>query len=697
FGASLEPEALADFVKTLDQGHLLEREETKSKHRPRKRRRIQGNVFYLIFNVCDPNRLFDRLIGKVRCFFTPWFVALSAATIFTAFCVMVFNWDAFKHDLPRLYAFATIPAVWAIILLVTTAHEFAHGLTCKRFGGEVHELGFLLLLLQPCLYCNVSDAWLFPQKSKRLWVSFAGPYFELFLWALAALAWRLTESDTWLNYVALAVTATSGVKTLLNFNPLIKMDGYYLLSDGIGIHNLRRRSYAYIGAGIKRLFGVKTPVEATPREKRIFLVYGLIASSFSFCALGYMVWVLSSFLVERNQGLKALFMVLFLIVAKIRRRLLRLFPQESKVWFKALKKAFVALKRPAMVLSTLAAASAVAFYVEMELKVTGSFRVLPLHNADVRAEVEGIVEQVFVDEGDGVRAGDLIARLSDRDNLAELRKTEAAMDEARAKLRLLVAGPRPEEIEVAKADVARATEAVPFAISRLERDKRLYDEKLVSKQEVEDSEANLAAKNGELAAAKTKLEVLRAGSRQEDIDATQAEIARLETQRRYLEEQIRLVRIVSPASGTVATPSRQLKEMARHLVKKGDLIAKVFEMKTIEAETPVSEKEIADVKAGQTVALKVRAYPDLTFYGQVISIATTTTQTSSEGKEASSIAAEEFSGKTVLVTTRIDNGALLLKPGMTGSAKILCGRHRIIDLIARRIARTFKVEFWSWW
>src|SRR5207249_6099336 len=109
-----------------------------------------------------------------------------------------------KRDLRRLYAFATIPAVWAIILLVTTAHEFAHGLTCKRFGGEVHELGFLLLLLQPCLYCNVSDAWLFPQKSKRLWVSFAGPYFELFLWALAALAWRLTESDTWLNYVALA-------------------------------------------------------------------------------------------------------------------------------------------------------------------------------------------------------------------------------------------------------------------------------------------------------------------------------------------------------------------------------------------------------------------------------------------------------------------------------------------------------------
>src|SRR6185312_13877521 len=320
-----------------------------------KRRRLQGNVFYLMFRVCDPDHLFDWLVGKVRFLFTWTFMALSAATILAAACVIVFNWGEFKQDLPRLYQWGAIPTVWAIILLVTVAHEFGHGLTCKHFGGEVHELGFLLLLLQPCLYCNVSDSWLFPEKSKRLWVSFAGPYFELFLWALAVLIWRLTDSGTWINFVALAVTATSGVKALLNFNPLIKMDGYYLLSDWLGIHNLRRRSYACIGAGIKRLFGIKTPVDATPREKRIFLIYGLTASTFSFCALGYMVWVLAGFLEERNQGLNALFMVLFLIVAKIRRRLLRLFPEESKTWFKAIRRAFARMKRPAAALTLLAA------------------------------------------------------------------------------------------------------------------------------------------------------------------------------------------------------------------------------------------------------------------------------------------------------------------------------------------------------
>jgi multidrug resistance efflux pump len=697
FGATLEPDVLTGFVERLDKNRLLETERTRAKQRTGKRRRIRGNLFYLMFRVCDPDELFNRLVGKIRFCFTPYFIVLSAALIASAFGVMVFNWEGFARDLPRLYHVGAIPMVWLIILLVTTAHEFGHGLTCKHFGGGVHEMGFLLLLLQPCMYCNVSDAWLFPEKSKRLWVSFAGPYFELFLWALAALTWRLTEPDTWLNLVALAVTATSGIKTLLNFNPLLKMDGYYLLSDAIGIHNLRRRSYAYVGAGIKRLFGTRSPVDGTPAERRMFLLYGLVAASFSVCFLGYMLVKLADFLLERRQGLSALLLVLFLIVGKVRRRLLRLFPQESKGWFKALKKPFAAMRRPLIACSLLAAAWAMAFLVRMELKVAGSFKVLPLHNADVRAEVEGIVEEVDVDEGNVVHAGDLIARLSDRDNFAELRKTEADIAASRAKLRLLEAGARPEELDVARAAVARAEDSLKFARSRLERDKALFEQNLLARKDFETTQEQAATAESDLAEAKSKLAVLLAGSRPEEIDGTKAEIARLEAQRRYLEGQIKLARVVSPASGVVATPTRQLKEMTHQLVKKGDLIAKVFEMSIIEAETPVAEKEIADVKPGQTVALKVRAYPDMTFYGRVTSIATATAEAGLETKETSAAANQEFAGKTIRVTTRIDNSSMLLKPGMTGTAKILCGQRRLIDLVTRRIARTFKVEFWSWW
>src|SRR5207247_1886480 len=81
-----------------------------------------------------------------------------------------------------------------------------------------------------CFYCNVSDAWLLPEKSKRLWVTLAGPYVELVLWAIAVLTWRFTGADTWLSAMALVVVVTSGVRLVFNLNPLIRLDGYYLLS-----------------------------------------------------------------------------------------------------------------------------------------------------------------------------------------------------------------------------------------------------------------------------------------------------------------------------------------------------------------------------------------------------------------------------------------------------------------------------------
>src|SRR5262249_25651903 len=157
-------------------------------------------------------------------------------------------------------------------------HEFAHALTCKHFGGEVHEMGFMMMYLQPAFYCNVSDAWLFPEKSKRLWVDFAGPYFELFLWALATLTWRLTDGDTGIHHAALVLVAITGLRTFLNFNPLIKLDGYYLLSDYLGMPNLRKRSFAYVGGLLRRIGGRKpSAVEVSARERRIFLLYGTTA------------------------------------------------------------------------------------------------------------------------------------------------------------------------------------------------------------------------------------------------------------------------------------------------------------------------------------------------------------------------------------------------------------------------------------
>ena len=318
------------------------------------------------------------------------------------------------------------------------------------------------------------------------------------------------------------------------------------------------------------------------------------------------------------------------------------------------------------------------FHGHMELRISGPVVVLPIDNTDVRAAVEGIIDRIYVDEGDEVKAGDLIARLSDKDLRAALNQTEAEIRETGARLQMLEAGPTAYEIEVAKATVGKAEDRVKYAQNRQVRLQNLLKENLRSRNEYEDAEERAAAAENELVEAKSRLTVLLRGTRPEEINAARAQADRLDEQRRYIQEQLRLLKIVSPTTGIVATPSRQLKEMRRVLVKKGDLILKVYDFKTLTAQILIPEKEIAGVQVGQKVVLRVRAFPDENFHGTVSSIATSAQAAAGSAGEkplgATSASISASVNKTILVTTQIENRSLLLKPEMTGQAKIFCGQ-----------------------
>jgi putative peptide zinc metalloprotease protein len=650
-----------------------------------------------------------------------------------------------NRDLHRLYRFDALILAALTLYAVTAAHEFAHGLTCKHFDAEVHEMGLLLLYFQPAFYCNVSDAWLLPRKSQRLWVTFAGAYFELFVCALATLIWRLVEPRTWLSSLSLIVMVTSAVKTFFNLNPLIKLDGYYLLSDYLEVPNLRSRSFAYLRTAIKRLLPGAHSQETShsSRERRIYLGYGLLAGLYSYWLLGWVAVNFASFLTRRYQGFgfvmfTALLMTVFQspISKGLRKGVGSAAPPA---------KGTGQFKRVTRVIIVLAFALAVLYFGRMELSVSSEFKVLPSTNAEVRAEIEGIIDEIYVDEGAVVKKGDPIARLSDRDLRAELQIIEASLAEKSAKLKLLLAGARPEEIELArravetartrresahsryeearriqaeglsksKAGLAKAKERLTYASGYLEDARLLFQSKLISRQEVDKAREEAAVRGKELEQAESemkmiladdladvqrlqavaekeleealgKLALLLAGSRPEEIEATRAEIANQEARRHHLREQLQLMKVTSPIAGVITTP--KLKQRIRQLVTKGDLIATVHQLKTVTAEIVSSEREIADVQVGQRVTLKARAYPEGSFTGNVTSIAPIATKDE-----------EGMGDRYVLVSCQIDNPSLMLKSDMTGKAKIYCGQRRIIDLLSRRIARYIRIEFWSWW
>src|SRR5262249_31497230 len=149
------------------------------------------------------------------------FLLVGAAMVVAAGVLLWTQREEYVESVRASLRWETAILGWFVVCGLGALHESAHGLTCKHYGGDGHEIGVLVLLFAPCFYCNVSDAWLFRERRRRVAVMLAGVVFDFVVWAFAVFVWRLTETDTLVHHVALVVLTMSGVATLFNLNPLI--------------------------------------------------------------------------------------------------------------------------------------------------------------------------------------------------------------------------------------------------------------------------------------------------------------------------------------------------------------------------------------------------------------------------------------------------------------------------------------------
>jgi putative peptide zinc metalloprotease protein len=737
FERPLRADTLETLVQQFTRCRLLESPEARDYHGGR----VRGDILYLRLKAFDPDRLLDRLVPRLRFLFTPAFLAATIVLVLFASVTTVTRWAEISLGVRGLYRFDALLIAWLTVLSVTTAHEFAHGVTCKRYGGQVHEIGFLLIYFQPAFYCNVSDAWLFSRKSSRLWVTFAGAYLEIVVWASATLVWSIVDLDTSLSFLALVIMTTSGVKTLFNLNPLIKLDGYYLLSDYLEIPNLRQKSIEYLKMLVTT--GWRTTMsrtrELSMRERRIYIFFGLLASAYSVWLLSLISLHFGSFLVGRYRGFGLLLFVAFLGL---------MFQHRVTGAVSGFKARFESLSggpaRRRAVIGGCLAGAVILLIVPAQLKVSGEFKILPGRHTDVRTQVAGMLDEIYVDEGDVVKAGDRLARLAERDFEADLAQVNAEIVERQARLKMLRAGATPTEIQLtrdalqtavtrqrqlaqqfdegtrmqasrrsrAEASLTAVETRLQYDQRDLERAKELFRIGLIPRTQLDRSEEQVRVRErdlegsraevailasdtlsqlaGELAVAKktvdeatSKLRVLLEGSRPEVIESVEAEVERLQVRRRQLANELRLATITTAAGGVIVTP--RLKEKRGARVEKGDRIAEVHELDRVTPEIIVSEKEIGDVTPGRPVTLRARAYPEITFAGTVKAVSPAAIET--DGPER----------RVFRVIVEMNQANALLRPSMTGNAKILCGTRPIFKLLTRRIARYVRVESWSWW
>lgn len=249
-----------------------------AREKARRTERVLG-FLSLRIPLWNPDDFLDRTARRVSWLyskgaFVAWALLMLASLAFAAT-----NWRELVTPSHSILDVGNLPVLWVTLVALKVLHEFSHAYACKARGGAVPEMGILLVLLTPLAYVDATSAWGFVRRRDRIVVSLAGMYVETIIAAVALAVWATTPSES-VRIVAHDVLLLASVVTIaLNANPLMRFDGYYVLSDLLEIPNLRARAERAVRSVLKKLcFGIDDPVPDTRAAVVPFLFLFGVAS-----------------------------------------------------------------------------------------------------------------------------------------------------------------------------------------------------------------------------------------------------------------------------------------------------------------------------------------------------------------------------------------------------------------------------------
>ncbi|MFO0870606.1 MAG: HlyD family efflux transporter periplasmic adaptor subunit [Pirellulales bacterium] len=616
-----------------------------------------SNVFALRFRGIDPDRLLNWLYPRTAWFFSRGFFVIWCLLGLSALLLVGVEFETFHARLPAFHEFFSAQNwIWLGITMavVKVLHEFGHGLSCKHYGGECHEMGAMLLVFTPALYCNVSDSWMLPNKWNRAAIGAAGMYVEVFLASIATFLWWFSEPGL-LNHICLSVMFICSVSTVVfNGNPLLRFDGYYILMDLSEIPNLRQKSTEVVRRFMIELcLGLEQPESPfLPQGNR--LLFGL----FTVAAVAYRWLVTFSILYFLNKvfepyGLKVLGQIIALA------GLFGLFVQPiwqlGRFFYTPGRMHKVKMPRVYGTLAVATAAVAAFLFVPLPCRVACTLELRPSAAESVYVNVPGRVVEWKVQPGDKVTPGVTLVRLENVDLEREVVDLEGQLRVAETGLanleRLRIHDP------TAGLQIAPQREQI-VALQKLLQEKTAELDKL------------------QIAAASTGIVIpppTRPQPRSPD----------------------------GKLPGWTGSPFDPRNADAAYA--EGDLLCLIGEPQVLEAVLVVDQADIDTVRVGDEVRIQLEAYPSQILPAKIEKIAHDMLEASPpalsiqhggelDTRTDANGVARPLNPSYQARTGPLERGDLLLQVGMRGKAKITTPWRPLGSRVYRYLARTFHFE-----
>ena len=384
------------------------------------------NIMFAKFPFLDPNDFLNRVSLYIRIFFNPVTFLIWLGMFGFAVKLALDNWSDLLDQSQSVLAPQNLPLLYLCVIVIKACHEFGHAFLCKKYGGEVHKMGIMLMLFTPIPFIDASSSWSFTSKWQRILVASGGMIVEFFIAAIAMFIWANT-GDGLIHNLAYNVVFIASVTTLLfNGNPLLRYDGYYILSDLLEIPNLTSRSTRQLRYfAEKYLMGLKKAKSMARDWWEAFLltVYGIASMIYRIVVFtGIVLFVANQFLVL---GLiMALVCFVSWVIVPIGRLIDFLWtsPQLERNRFQAITKVGIVLGSIIILLGLIPFPH---YFMAPGIVKAKNF-------SQISNEYPGFFEKAFVPSGTYVKAGEPLFKLTNKELTLDLKSAEAKLKEVEA-------------------------------------------------------------------------------------------------------------------------------------------------------------------------------------------------------------------------------------------------------------------------